>query len=446
MDAMLGDASLFSRADAVEATWELIQPIMDGWADSTYAGISLHARQLGAARGRRVHRARWQEVAAAMTPDIPQEPAISQNCTSLKDVDACLTDLYARAVEQEGAVPTFKTVLLNLVVRAADVSLEKTAEEDATRVLTSVSSRVIVADRATSEHPEGANVSVVCGITKRGDKRLCGEVIRVHASEGSMIGGVMPLLLADVPVYLWMLGDIATGHEDAADLLQVANHVIVDSRAAVDLGHTFRDIEWLRRAYGGRRVVQDLAWASLHDWREAVASHFDSPAARRRLPGVTEITVRYSGPADTTLPQSLPLLFGCWLIERLGLTIHGAFHSRDEGFRLDVAREDHQATVRLISDSSAETQRLSSVVIKCGDDAVFTTDAGSDGQLQLTDECDGERGESTAELTDEDDVALVVRVLRSYRGGHVFNSVLEVVLKAISQFLLADESSARIRL
>lgn len=31
MDAMLGDASLFSRADAVEATWEVIQPILDGW-------------------------------------------------------------------------------------------------------------------------------------------------------------------------------------------------------------------------------------------------------------------------------------------------------------------------------------------------------------------------------------------------------------------------------
>ena len=31
MDAMLGDASLFSRADAVEATWGVVQPILDGW-------------------------------------------------------------------------------------------------------------------------------------------------------------------------------------------------------------------------------------------------------------------------------------------------------------------------------------------------------------------------------------------------------------------------------
>jgi glucose-6-phosphate 1-dehydrogenase len=31
MDAMLGDAGLFSRADALEATWEVVQPILDGW-------------------------------------------------------------------------------------------------------------------------------------------------------------------------------------------------------------------------------------------------------------------------------------------------------------------------------------------------------------------------------------------------------------------------------
>lgn len=31
LDAMLGDASLFSRDDALEATWEVVQPILDGW-------------------------------------------------------------------------------------------------------------------------------------------------------------------------------------------------------------------------------------------------------------------------------------------------------------------------------------------------------------------------------------------------------------------------------
>lgn len=37
MDAMLGDASLFSRADAVEQTWGVVQPILDGWRDQKSA-------------------------------------------------------------------------------------------------------------------------------------------------------------------------------------------------------------------------------------------------------------------------------------------------------------------------------------------------------------------------------------------------------------------------
>jgi glucose-6-phosphate 1-dehydrogenase len=31
-DAMIGDASLFKRADMIEAGWAVIQPILDAWA------------------------------------------------------------------------------------------------------------------------------------------------------------------------------------------------------------------------------------------------------------------------------------------------------------------------------------------------------------------------------------------------------------------------------
>jgi glucose-6-phosphate 1-dehydrogenase len=34
MDAMMGDASLFTRDDEVEAEWSFITPILEGWAKS----------------------------------------------------------------------------------------------------------------------------------------------------------------------------------------------------------------------------------------------------------------------------------------------------------------------------------------------------------------------------------------------------------------------------
>jgi glucose-6-phosphate 1-dehydrogenase len=34
LDALLGDASLFTRADEVEKAWAIVNPIIDAWADA----------------------------------------------------------------------------------------------------------------------------------------------------------------------------------------------------------------------------------------------------------------------------------------------------------------------------------------------------------------------------------------------------------------------------
>jgi glucose-6-phosphate 1-dehydrogenase len=34
-DSMIGDASLFQRADMVEAGWRIVQPVLDAWASET---------------------------------------------------------------------------------------------------------------------------------------------------------------------------------------------------------------------------------------------------------------------------------------------------------------------------------------------------------------------------------------------------------------------------
>ena len=39
LDAMLGDATLFSHRDGVEATWTLFTPILDAWAKNPDTGF-----------------------------------------------------------------------------------------------------------------------------------------------------------------------------------------------------------------------------------------------------------------------------------------------------------------------------------------------------------------------------------------------------------------------
>jgi glucose-6-phosphate 1-dehydrogenase len=34
-DCLIGDATLFQRADQVEAAWSVVEPVLAGWADTT---------------------------------------------------------------------------------------------------------------------------------------------------------------------------------------------------------------------------------------------------------------------------------------------------------------------------------------------------------------------------------------------------------------------------
>lgn len=43
LDCMLGDATLFTRSDAVEATWRLIDPITAAWEQSSSPGLPNYA-------------------------------------------------------------------------------------------------------------------------------------------------------------------------------------------------------------------------------------------------------------------------------------------------------------------------------------------------------------------------------------------------------------------
>ena len=57
LDALQGDASLFTRADEVEEAWSIVDPIIDAWADRTAARLpELRRRHVGPARGRRADR------------------------------------------------------------------------------------------------------------------------------------------------------------------------------------------------------------------------------------------------------------------------------------------------------------------------------------------------------------------------------------------------------
>ena len=63
---MIGDATLFQRADNIEAGWRAVQPILDFWANNPATGFSELCRgQRRSGGGRRIAGARRPRLAAA---------------------------------------------------------------------------------------------------------------------------------------------------------------------------------------------------------------------------------------------------------------------------------------------------------------------------------------------------------------------------------------------
>ena len=72
-DCMIGDATLFQRADNIEAGWRAVQPILDVWAKHAADGFSELCRGFnGPGRRRRTAGARRARLAPARLTDTPR--------------------------------------------------------------------------------------------------------------------------------------------------------------------------------------------------------------------------------------------------------------------------------------------------------------------------------------------------------------------------------------
>ena len=57
LDAMRGDATLFTRNDEVDAQWSIIDPILQAWEEAAAAAGGVRGRHARPGRGRRADRA-----------------------------------------------------------------------------------------------------------------------------------------------------------------------------------------------------------------------------------------------------------------------------------------------------------------------------------------------------------------------------------------------------
>ena len=217
-----------------------------------------------------------------------------------------------------------RVCVVNLVVYAArqedraqlDHLLDEVTEQTPSRAI------ILVADREAATAKLEAYVSTRCQVSGKGAKQVCGEQITIEASGPvleSVSTAIEPLLVPDVPVFLWWK-DIPHYEDKLFNrLVGLADRVVIDSLA---FDHPHEDLLRLAEIIRTRpqfMLVSDINWGRLTAWRTLLASFWDVDEYRPLLQQIDTVVVEYDPPdvATEEIAAQAALVVG-WLASRLG--------------------------------------------------------------------------------------------------------------------------------
>ncbi|MDT7806857.1 MAG: hypothetical protein QOJ70_670 [Acidobacteriota bacterium] len=298
--------------------------------------------------------------------------ALAQGIDALK-LEKELSAKWAETSAPEGGGATAGVVracVLNLVVYAAGAQERDEVDELLGAVVERHPCRaiVLVAERDATEARLQAFVSTQCQPSARGSKRICGEQITIEAAGAAVdtaSTAVAPLLVPDVPVFLWWKDIPHYDDKLFTRLAEMADRIVIDS-ASFD--HPHADMLRLAQLLEGRPVrLSDLNWGRLTSWRSLVASFWDVADYRASLAQIVKVVIEYD-PPDRSHDQIAPkaLLALGWFASCLGWEVADGGTSLEPGrarFRFDGDGREVEAVLAATDDVAGRDGWLTSLTI-----------------------------------------------------------------------------------
>jgi glucose-6-phosphate dehydrogenase assembly protein OpcA len=210
-----------------------------------------------------------------------------------------------------------------LALRSSVLNLIVVTDEESAQEITNSVSRLAGRHPARAVvfivDPEGESnvevrLSAFCNV-RGGGAQICAEQVTIHA-EGppalhleSLAG---PLLIPDLPVFLWYPGEFSPRSQEFAAMADLADRIIVDSAASENHEACLREIATLIED-PEMPAIGDLQWVGLSPWRSLLADTFGVPERAGDLEKLESAEVLYApGGKNRVL-----LLIG-WLASTLG--------------------------------------------------------------------------------------------------------------------------------
>jgi glucose-6-phosphate dehydrogenase assembly protein OpcA len=252
-------------------------------------------------------------MATAVTDDLESEHPVD-----VAQIERSLADLWRN--EKDGDHAITRAALWNVVAHTSSSEHHAQASEVLGRASAAVPQRSIVIQADAAAPPAMSSwISANCHLVG-GGKQMCSEEIAIVAG-GDRIHRVPPLvnalLLPDMPVAVWWMGDLPNEHEEYVEtLLEPADRLIVDSSCF----DSPRDLELVSRVAARTTTIPaDLNWVRLEEWRAATASVFDPPHMRGRLSMIRRVRVVAGAKEENFFGDAIEsLLYAGWLMAQAG--------------------------------------------------------------------------------------------------------------------------------
>ena len=226
--------------------------------------------------------------------------------------------------DEEGAM--LRARVLNLMVYVTGQKALREVDELLMDVAAMHPCRALVmcADSAEEDRDIEMQVSSRCRIDGgAGGRHLCCEQVTMSAGGRFTVelpSASMPLLVSDLPAFLWWRAPLDFADQNFQSLLRAADRVIIDTADCAHPLETLRALaEFLERRRGAQTALSDFNWARLTAWRTLLANFYDAPEHLFALERLSRVRIDYLAhecAPGTVAPKAL-ILAG-WLASRLG--------------------------------------------------------------------------------------------------------------------------------
>ncbi len=286
--------------------------------------------------------------------------------------------------------------------------------------------RGIMAMTAPGHDAVIASISAHCWRSGSGNRHVCSEEVLLQAAPGQerpLASAVLALLVPELPVAAWLIGDLDFDHAIATEIIGAAERVFIDSTGSPDARAILRSAA---HAVAGHDIeVCDLAWCRLGAWRGLVAQFFDGDDGPRQLASLQSIEIVSGG---NELGSESLLLAG-WLVSCLGLSI--ADVSRSAG-RIEATLYDGSNGVRLaISASGGAIAPLERVSLKTKDAAFLVELHHDSGHMHVREEWPDARVRRTVAPSPTDEALLFAEALDDADDPGVFLGAMNSALSLL---------------